>query len=140
MCTFLHLHHSIYLSCIYTPCILERLILTPNTMSEEASSSMGVPARTSGRNKVKSQRVIEMEDTARMVAAAKARQKAEAEAQARGEGKPSSFAGSGDAPKGKTIRTKRKGKGKKQEVYCVCKKPSSDDDGPMIECAECNDW
>lgn len=110
-------------------------------MSEEASSSVGAPARTSGRNKVKSQRVIEMEDTARMVAAAKARQKAEAEALARGEAKPSSIVGS-DASKAKASRTKGKGKGKakKEEVYCVCKKPSSDDDGPMIECAECNDW
>lgn len=111
------------------------------TMSEEASSSMGAPARTSGRNKVKSQRVIEMEDTARMVAAAKAKQKAEQEAEARGDVKPSNKTGS-DVSKAKNSKTKGKGKGKakKVDLYCVCKKPSDEDDGPMIECAECNDW
>ena len=82
-----------------------------------------------------------MEDTARMVAAAKARQRAELEAADVGETKLSGAAGS-DLSKAKISRAKGKGKGrtKKQEVYCVCKKPSAEDDGPMIECAECNDW
>lgn len=113
-------------------------------MSEEASSSTAAaPARSSGRNKVKSQRAIESEDTARMFAAVKARQKAEAEAEAAasasgGDVKPATATKSkAHTNKGKG---KAKGKAKKEEVYCVCKKPTGEDDGPMIECAECNDW
>lgn len=114
-------------------------------MSEEASSSTGgAQARTSGRNKVKSQRAIESEDSARMFAAAKARQKAEAEAeaaaQASGDVKPSSRSQNKSKSQATKGKGKAKSKPKKEEVYCVCKKPTNDDDGPMIECAECNDW
>jgi hypothetical protein len=35
---------------------------------------------------------------------------------------------------------KGKGKASKEEVFCLCRKPSEIEDGPMIECAECNDW
>jgi hypothetical protein len=104
-----------------------------------ATSSTAAPARTSGRNKVKSQRAQDSEDVARLFAAVKARQKADAEALARGETVPVRVADV-SKPKSRVSRGKWKGKAKKDEVYCICKQPSGDDDGPMIECAECNDW
>ncbi|RXK42269.1 hypothetical protein M231_00259 [Tremella mesenterica] len=50
------------------------------------------------------------------------------------------------SPKGKK-KTKVKGKSTKvqkkdvdEQVFCICRKPSGDDDGPMIECDQCKDW
>jgi hypothetical protein len=110
-------------------------------MAETASASgSSAPARTSARTKVKSQRAQDSEDVARLYAAVKARQKADAEALARGDPLPPRLLSEVSKPKSRVSRGKWKGKAKKDEVYCVCKKPSGDDDGPMIECAECNDW
>jgi len=111
----------------------------------EASSTAGTSApvqaqaRTSGRNKVKSQRAMDSEDTARMFAAVKARQKADAEAIARGE-QPAAPVVHESKVKSRSSKGKGKGRANKEELYCLCRQPSGDDDGPMIECAECNDW
>jgi hypothetical protein len=97
-------------------------------MAESSTTGANAPiqGRTSGRNKVKSQRAQDSEDTARMFAAVKARQKAEAEAIAK--------------TRNRSSVAKGKGKASKEEVFCLCRKPSEIEDGPMIECAECNDW
>jgi hypothetical protein len=111
--------------------------------SSTAGAAVQAPGRTSGRNKVKSQRAQDSEDTARMFAAVKARQKADAEAIARGELPPSAALASATEStksKGKSSAAKGKGKASKEEVFCLCRKPSEIEDGPMIECAECNDW
>jgi hypothetical protein len=111
----------------------------------ESSSTMGTSAagqgqaRTSGRNKIKSQRAMDSEDTARMFAAVKARQKADAEAIARGE-QPAAPVVHDPKVKSKSSKAKGKGRANREELYCLCRKPSGDHDGPMIECAECNDW
>jgi len=75
-----------------------------------------------------------------MFAAAKAKQKADAEAIARGEVPPSSMITQEAKGKSRTSGEKGKGKASKEEVFCLCRKPSEIEDGPMIECAECNDW
>lgn len=108
--------------------------------SSTAGATAPIQGRTSGRNKVKSQRAQDSEDTARMFAAVKARQKAEAEAIARGEVPPSASDAQEVKAKGRSSNAKGKGKATKEEVFCLCRKPSEIEDGPMIECAECNDW
>jgi hypothetical protein len=113
--------------------------MTEVTSIGGSSASTQPQGRTSGRNKIKSQRAMDSEDTARMIAAVKARQKADAEAIARGEVPPSVAAEAGKS-KSKSGKAKGKGKASKEELYCLCRKPAGDDDGPMIECAECNDW
>ncbi|WWC71289.1 uncharacterized protein I206_105242 [Kwoniella pini CBS 10737] len=95
----------------------------------EASTSAQVDAspigtRTTGRTRVKSQRVLEAEDTKRFLLK-----------QTKLEAEPGST-----STKPKTYSKKGKGKGKKKaedEVYCICK---TDNEGSMIECGECNDW
>ena len=93
----------------------------------------------SSRTRIKSQRAIEAETTVRLLARAR---KAEAE---NNNNDNEALVGSsnkktpGSGRKAKSTTKPRKA-GKKQEVYCICKKPTSEDDGPMIECAECNDW
>lgn len=74
-----------------------------------------------------------------MFAAVKARQKADAEAIARGE-VPTPSATEPVKTKSRSSIAKGKGKASKEEVFCLCRKPSEIEDGPMIECAECNDW
>jgi hypothetical protein len=116
-----------------------RDIMAESSTSAGTSAHEQTQTRTSARNKVKSQRAMDSEDTLRLIANVRARQKADAEAIARGE-QPSPVAAEG--AKSRSRKTKGKGKWKvsKEELYCVCRKPSEDDEGPMIECAECNDW
>jgi hypothetical protein len=111
-------------------------------MAESSTTGANAPTqgRTSGRNKVKSQRAQDSEDTARMFAAVKARQKAEAEAIARGEVPLPAPTQEGAKTRNRSSVAKGKGKASKEEVFCLCRKPSEIEDGPMIECAECNDW
>ncbi|WVQ80009.1 hypothetical protein IAT38_002110 [Cryptococcus sp. DSM 104549] len=81
-------------------------------------------ARSSGRVRTKSQRVLEHEDTKRLLASQEY-------------ASPSGSSARGTArlpsPKGGKGKVRKK----KEEVYCVCKR---DSDGPMIECSQCNDW
>lgn len=96
----------------------------------------------SSRTRIKSQRAIESETTQRLLAKAR---KVEAGINNSGgpTGQGSPLATSTSRSKrvsGSGRKTKPRNINKKQELYCVCKKPTSEDDGPMIECAECNDW
>ncbi|KAK6910949.1 hypothetical protein I203_104984 [Kwoniella mangroviensis CBS 8507] len=102
----------------------------------EASTSAGtshdaVPARTTGRTRVKSQRVLEAEETKRYL---------HKQAQAQSQAEEVVSALEKPASKSKSQAKGKKSKGKKVaegQVYCICK---TDNDGPMIECGECNDW
>ncbi|WVF67639.1 hypothetical protein IAT40_002397 [Kwoniella sp. CBS 6097] len=89
------------------------------------ASSATTPAatRTTGRTRVKSQRVLEAEDTKRFL---KTQADASKETPASEHSNPAS-----------SSKTKGKGRKKEEETYCICK---TDTDGPMIECGECNDW
>jgi hypothetical protein len=112
----------------------------------------------SSRTRIKSQRAIESETTLRLLARARKAeagifniannhneetgQEGDAHARSPTRGKRSLGTGTGSGSKKSKSKAKAKPRrsGKKEEVYCVCKKPTSEDDGPMIECAECNDW
>ncbi|WVQ95214.1 hypothetical protein IAU59_002308 [Kwoniella sp. CBS 9459] len=99
-------------------------------LGERSESPSTTTTRTTGRTRVKSQRVLEAEDTKRFL-----RNQAEAskEAATSDQKKPASSSSS-------SAKSKAKGKGKKhkeEETYCICK---TNADGPMIECDQCNDW
>ncbi|WWC90433.1 uncharacterized protein L201_005368 [Kwoniella dendrophila CBS 6074] len=86
-----------------------------------------IAPRTTGRTRVKSQRVLEAEDTKRYLL-----KQAQAQVNPQHQETPGRSA--------KPTTYSKKGKGKKKvdnEVYCVCK---TDNEGSMIECGECNDW
>ncbi|WVQ72688.1 hypothetical protein IAR50_002248 [Cryptococcus sp. DSM 104548] len=80
-------------------------------------AAVDLVSRTSKRSRVKSQKVLEYEDTKRALQAAQA----------------TASAPSSSAPPAQP-KVKRK---KQDDTYCLCKK---DTDGPMIECDHCNDW
>ncbi|WWC63600.1 uncharacterized protein I303_106205 [Kwoniella dejecticola CBS 10117] len=105
--------------------------MSEETASHPEASTSTIPSdsplgtRTTGRTRVKSQRVLEAEDTKRFLSN---QSKAAAEADVK------------VPAKAKTYGKKSKGKGKKKsddEVYCICK---TNNEGSMIECGECNDW
>ena len=99
----------------------------------------GPSTRQSSRTRVKSQRALESEVTNRILSAAKVQHD---ETDVTEAGAPASKRAKGP-PKGKGTRKggkKSKDVKVEDEVFCVCRKPSGDEDGPMIECEECNDW
>jgi hypothetical protein len=103
--------------------------LEPHTEQAASTSEQAQgTTRTSARTRNKSQRFIELEETNRAFAAAKARAAAEGS---------TSFV----PEKSRVVKTKSKGKArskaKKEELYCICKDQG---EGPMIECGGCNDW
>ena len=99
------------------------LVSDETGLQEEGSAQTFT--RTSARTRNKSQRFLELEETNRAFAAAKAR---------------AAESGVEQVEKSRTVKA-GKGKGKrrvkKEEVYCICK---NEGDGPMIECGGCNDW
>ncbi|OCF38747.1 hypothetical protein I317_07477 [Kwoniella heveanensis CBS 569] len=88
-------------------------------------SSATTTTRTTGRTRVKSQRVLEAEDTKRFL-------KNQANAS-----KEAHHVAVSNASTNTDMKAKGKGKKKEEETYCICK---TNNDGPMIECGECNDW
>ncbi|WVQ68540.1 uncharacterized protein L199_006749 [Kwoniella botswanensis] len=101
----------------------------PEASASASTSHDAVPARTTGRTRVKSQRVLEAEETKRYL---------HKQAQSQAEEVVSAL--EKPASKSKSQAKGKKSKGKKVaegQVYCICK---TDNDGPMIECGECNDW
>nr|XP_019044990.1 hypothetical protein I302_06906 [Kwoniella bestiolae CBS 10118]OCF23920.1 hypothetical protein I302_06906 [Kwoniella bestiolae CBS 10118] len=102
----------------------------PSTQLEASTSTNpdAAATRTTGRTRVKSQRVLEAEETKQYLL-----KQAHAHTQAQG-------TASAEPPASKPVSNTKKGKGKKKvedQVYCICK---TDNEGPMIECGECNDW
>lgn len=95
---------------------------------------LGEPSSSrSARVRVKSQRAVEAETTQRLLAQARKAQVAASEIES-ASSKPSPARRKSVAKRTKVV------KGRKDELFCVCRQPTSEDDGPMIECGECNDW
>ncbi|ODN77740.1 hypothetical protein L202_04879 [Cryptococcus amylolentus CBS 6039] len=79
-----------------------------------------LPSPRAKRSRVKSQKVLENEETRRALHAAQAAAAA--------------YAPSSPAPPAQPRAKRQK---KEADTYCLCKK---DTEGPMIECDHCNDW